>query len=170
MSRIFVHRVFAWIIDCGVIAAYAIILFLATDLFLTVSGRIPTANPYGGQLISFFTLTLPVLTYSYLSEKSSWKGTVGKRSLKLAVLTDQDKSARNILTRNVLKYLPWELAHTGIHWSVYYDRNGIETPLWTWVTLILPQALVFGYFASALVSKGESSIYDKISNTKIVAK
>ncbi|MBK6355039.1 MAG: RDD family protein [Saprospiraceae bacterium] len=102
------------------------------------------------------------------NRKSSWRGTVGKKLQKLIVLTDQNKSAKNILLRNILKFLPGELAHTGIHWTIYYTSNGIETPLWTWVILILPQVFVLGYFVTILISKGESSIYDKISKTKIV--
>jgi uncharacterized RDD family membrane protein YckC len=168
MTKTLTHRILACIIDYGIIAAYATLLFLVANLFFSIFDWRPGNNPIIGQLIGFFMLTFPVVTYSYLTEKSNWRGTVGKKLQKLIVLTDQNKSAKNILIRNVLKFLPWELAHTGVHWTMYYNSNGIETPLWTWVILILPQVFVLGYFVSILISKGESSIYDKISNTKIL--
>ena len=115
------------------------------------------------------TLTLPVITYSYLTEKSNWKGTIGKKQRKLIVLTDQNRSTNNVLLRNILKYLPWELAHTGVHWIIYYTSNGIEAPLWTWIILILPQIVVVVYLISIVISKGRSSVYDTISKTKIVS-
>lgn len=168
MTKTLKHRILACIIDYGIIAGYATLLFLVANLFFSIFVWKPGNNPIIGQLIGFLTLTFPVVTYSYLTEKSSWRGTVGKKLQKLIVLTDQNKSAKNILLRNILKFLPWELAHTGIHWTIYYTSNGIETPLWTWVILILPQVFVLGYFVTILISKGESSINDKISKTKIV--
>jgi uncharacterized RDD family membrane protein YckC len=168
MTKTLKHRILACIIDYGIIAGYATLLFLVANLFFSIFEWKPGNNPIIGQLIGFLTLTFPVVTYSYLTEKSNWRGTVGKKLQKLIVLTDQNKSAKNILLRNILKFLPWELAHTGIHWTIYYTSNGIETPLWTWVILILPQVFVLGYFVTILISKGESSIYDNISKTKIV--
>jgi hypothetical protein len=123
-------------------------------------------SPITGQLIGFITLTLPVVAYSYLTEKSAWKGTVGKRVQKLIVSTDQNISG-NILLRNILKYLPWELAHTGVQWTIYYASKEIETPLWVWSVLVFPQIIVIGYLISIVISKGRSSLYDNIARTKI---
>jgi hypothetical protein len=82
------------------------------------------------------------------------------------VFTDHNGKS-NILVRNILKYLPWEIAHTGVHWIIFYASNNSATPLWVWVVLILPQIISFSYFISMISSKGESSIYDKISKTKL---
>ena len=144
---------------------YAILLFAVTSLFLDV--RQAGLNPYFGQLIGFLTLTLPVITYSYLTEKGNWKATIGKRVLNLIVLTPENKANKSILIRNLLKYLPWELAHTGVHWIIYFESVGRETPIWTWIILIVPQVLVFVYFISIILSKGQSSVYDRISGTKL---
>ncbi len=168
MTKTLRHRILASIIDYAILAIYATGLFFVANLFFSVFNWSTLLNPIIGQLIGFLTLTFPVITYSYLTEKSNWRGTIGKKLQKLIVLTDQNKSAKNILIRNVLKFLPWELAHTGVHWTLYYNSTGIETPLWTWVILILPQVFVLGYFVSILISKGESSLYDKISKTKIL--
>jgi RDD family len=167
MPKILLNRILASFIDYGIIAVYATILFLCAKLIFSIFNWEFSGNPYIGQFMGMVTLTLPVITYSYLTEKSNWKGTVGKKLQKLVVLTDQNKSAHNILTRNILKYLPWELAHTGVHWTIYYTSIGIEIPLWTWFFLILPQIVVIAYLISVVISKGQSSIYDNISKTKI---
>lgn len=168
MTRTLLNRILASIIDYGIIAAYATLLFLATNTIFSIFNWKFSDNPYIGQLIGFMTLTLPVITYSYLTEKSNWKGTIGKRLRKLIVVTDPQKSTINVLSRNILKYLPWELAHTGVQWIIYYTSNGIEVPLWTWVILILPQIIAVVYLISIVISKGRSSIYDNISKTQIV--
>jgi uncharacterized RDD family membrane protein YckC len=165
MTRQLLHRILAWTIDFGIIVLYAVLLFAVTSLFFDV--RQGGLNPYLGQLIGFLTLTLPVITYSYLTENSKWKATIGKRILNLIVLTNENKKTKSILLRNVLKYLPWELAHTGVHWIIYFESIGRETPIWTWAILIIPQAIVFIYFISIMLSKGQSSIYDRISGTRL---
>ena len=165
MTRQLIHRIFAWTIDFGIIVLYAFLLFAVSSLFFDV--RQADLNPYFGQLIGFLTLTLPVITYSYLTEKSNWKATFGKRVLNLIVLTPKNKTNKNILIRNLLKYLPWELAHTGVHWIIYFESVGRETPVWTWIFLIVPQVLVFVYFISIILSKGQSSVYDRISGTRL---
>ncbi len=164
-TRQLTHRILAWTIDFGIIVLYAVLLFTVTSLLFEVKQG--NLNPYLGQLIGFFTLTLPVITYSYLTEKSKWKATIGKRTLNLMVLTCENKTTKSVLLRNVLKYLPWEIAHTGVHWITYYESVGREIPIWTLTILIIPQVIVFIYFVSIVFSKGQSSVYDRISGTRL---
>jgi len=87
--------------------------------------------------------------------------------MNIFVGNDKENIEQRILTRNILKFLPWEIAHTGVHWIVYYSKLEMNTPIWIWTTLILPQIIIVGYLISIVIYKGESSFYDKISNTKI---
>jgi len=73
-----------------------------------------------------------------------------------------------IFFRNILKFLPWEIAHLGVHWMIYYSGIERAAPIWLWIALILPQIIVLGYFLSIVWYKGESSFYDKIANTRVV--
>ncbi len=75
---ILVRRVLAWFIDLGIIGLYALLLFGLTTLVLSTSDIIVTQNPILGQLIGLITLTIPVVLYFYLSEKSSHSATIGK--------------------------------------------------------------------------------------------
>jgi uncharacterized RDD family membrane protein YckC len=148
-------------IDYFVIALYGTLLFFVVSLI-----GIPDLGPISGQIVAFFTLTLPVFLYFLLMERSSKKGTFGKQLMKLKVLPQEGKSP-NYFKRNLLKFLPWEIAHTGIHWMYYFDAISNEPPLWLWFVLILPQIAVFIYFVSIVLSKGSSSFYDQLSFTMV---
>lgn len=124
-------------------------------------------NPFLGQFIGFISLTLPIICYSWWMENSSWKGTLGKRLLQLKIISKKN-SAQSLLLRNILKYLPWELAHFGVHWLFYYISLNKTIPLWNWIMLILPQMIVILYFVSIWNSGGTKSAYDAISFSKII--
>lgn len=158
-------RSLAGFIDYCIIISYAGILFLLVTTFRPIENMLRTSNPIIAQLIGFFTLTLPVFIYFYLSEKGSHRATIGKRITKIQV-----SSTGSILKRNLFKFLPWEIAHLGVHWIFYYSNNNIETPFWVWFCLITPQAAVFLYCISIIWSNGKSSIYDKWSQTDIIQK
>ena len=80
--------------------------------------------------------------------------------INVVVLKNQNNS---IFLRNFLKFLPWEIAHIGVHQIVFYESVSIGT----WLLLISPQIIVCYYLISAIISKGKSSLYDKLSNTEI---
>lgn len=167
ITPLVIRRIVASIVDFGFIIIYAILLFLCADLIFSIFHLQASGDPVVGQLIGFLTLTLPVIMYSYFTERGNWRGTIGKKLLRLVVQKDESRSANSILLRNIMKYLPWELAHTGVHWVFFYSSNNSETPIWVWAALVLPQVLFLVYFVSVLTSGGESSIYDRTASTRI---
>ncbi len=164
-----VKRLLAFLIDYALVVMYAILLLGVTMLVL--QGNAPkTPSPIQGQLIGFATLTLPVFLYFFLSEQGKHKGTLGKRWLKIYVVTtSSDSNFKPVFLRNLLKFLPWELAHTGVHWMVYYTELGTTPPLWVWVVLIVPQVVVVSYSISLLMYKGVGSFYDQLAGTSVSA-
>lgn len=133
------RRLAAYTIDYGVIAIWIAVLFLAANsgwLGIKVEGQLDGAARWAVQGM----LTLPVYLYFTLSEAFGRKATVGKRVFGLRV----DGSPRRIAFRNILKFLPWELAHMGI-W------HGMAVPFVT-----EPNMLGMSLFA---VSLGLSSLY-----------
>lgn len=157
-------RIFAYTIDYFLIILYAVLLFLLNYAIHKLLDKPLEQHPITANLIGFFTLTLPVFLYFFLYESSSKKGTIGKQKMKIQV---QNNTKRNVFIRVFFKIFPWEMAHFGIHWAMYYDTNGMEIPLWNWVVNILPQILVVFYFITILISKGHSSFYDRIAKTKL---
>lgn len=164
MNALFFRRVLAFSIDYIVIIIYAVLLFLVSTLLTNnFDINLNFGSPFKNQILGFFSLTLPIFLYFYLSEKSSYKATLGKRVMKLKVTS----STGSLFLRNFLKFLPWEIAHIGVYQVVFYDQQQLDTPIWVWSLLIIPQIIVLGYVLSASRLKGISSFYDKISNTRI---
>lgn len=169
MHSVISKRILSIIVDIGVILLYAMLLYLAFSIVnLFVETPVKIHNPFIAQLTGFISLTLPVFLYYYFTDKNSKRGSYGKRwnNLSLVVIKPAGKNA--ILLRTIIKLLPWEIAHTGVHWLMFYLRKGdSEPPFWVWIALILPQIIILVYAISIIYFKGSSSVYDKIAGTEI---
>ncbi|MFD2566245.1 RDD family protein [Pseudotenacibaculum haliotis] len=166
MPALFIKRVFAFCIDYMVILVYVVGLYLASTLLHSLNVDLSFESPFHQQLLGFFTLTLPVFLYFFLNEKYR-SSTVGKRLMDLVIQKNVLEKKSNIFLRNLLKFLPWEIAHTGVYFLFYFDKHNQEIPIWLWFVLIVPQIVILIYLLSILFSKGKSSLYDLIANTKI---
>jgi uncharacterized RDD family membrane protein YckC len=152
---------------------YAGLLFLSSLLYQYISAKaVGEPSPLNGQLIGFFLLTLPIFLYFLLSENSKQKGTIGKRICKIQVEIAETKqgSSKQLFVRSFLKFLPWEIAHTGVHWVLFYSRINEQVPIWVYTLLIIPQLAIIFYFITIIITKGKGSIYDKIAGTRISLK
>lgn len=162
MYHLFFKRVLAFLIDYVVIIIYATSLFMAsTFLSSIVNFQLSLDSPFKNQLLSFFSLTLPVFLYFYISEKSKSGVTLGKRFLKLKIKRVSESKKKNLFLRNFLKILPWEVAHVGVYQIVLFNNESFGVL----ILLIIPQITVLIYLISIFQSKGSQSIYDKVSNT-----
>lgn len=155
------RRLLAFAIDYLIILVYAGIL---AGITLLITDPKPL-HPVKAQLLGFFTLTLPVFLYSFLLERSARRATIGKRVMKLSV---QFNTVTDVVQRNFLKYLPWEIAHTGVHWLMFYSWGELEIPLWVWIITYLAQILALVYFISLFKAKGTNTLYDFLAGTRLV--
>lgn len=168
MSKLVKKRILAFLIDYILIILYAVILAGISMLIYLISGiETVVSNPVNGQIVGFFTLTLPVFLYFYHTENGSGRATVGKRKMGLNVQTCKNFHKHPVFMRNVFKFIPWEIAHFGVHWIVYYSHQDAGPPSWILIVLIIPQLIVIAYIMSIFTSKGKSSIYDKSAGTCI---
>ncbi|MEM9024792.1 MAG: RDD family protein [Bacteroidota bacterium] len=167
MLPLIVSRVLAVAIDYALALCYAVVLAgLSLSLF-SMTGTAPVpSHPVHGQLLGLFLLTLPVFLYHFLLEQSRGT-TLGKRWCGIRVVAEGPSVAPRWLLRNVLKFLPWEIAHAGIHWLFHYIRLDTDPPVWVWVLLTLPQLMVLGYAVSALLSRGQRSVYDRLAGARV---
>lgn len=161
MKNQIISRLGAFLVDYLVILGYAGILFLIVRLF-----NLEITGPVSGQIIGFFGLTIPVFLYFSLAERSPAGATIGKKVFKLKVISQYSRN--RVILRNLLKFLPWEIAHTGVHWIVYYSRQGTDAPAWVFVLLVVPQVIMLFYIASVVYSKGTGSVYDHIAGTRVM--
>lgn len=160
-------RFLAFSIDYLIIISYALLLFTIVNLSNSAFNiNIEITNPIKSQIVALFTLTLPVFIYSVLTERSLKKGTIGKQVMKIKVEAEK----KNILKRNFLKFLPWEIAHTGVHWLFFYNAKNLDTPVLIWFLLIVPQLIIIVYIISIINTKGSISSYDKFSDSRITIK
>jgi uncharacterized RDD family membrane protein YckC len=127
-------------------------------------------SPVTGELIAFVTLTLPVILYFTLSENGKYAGTIGKRKLGLHVESKSFTKASfwQLLIRNCFKFLPWELAHYIIFRLFYFASTSTFTPTWVLTGLISSQLLAITYLLFLIFSKNKRSIYELISQTRVV--
>ena len=171
MKSIRITRIFAFIIDCTIILVYAGSLFGIVSFFQNNAEQtIPLLSPIKGQLVGFLTLTLPAFLYFVLSENSDLFATTGKRivGLKVVNVKDEKASVKQLLIRNILKLGPWEIAHFGVHWIIYYSNQNIEPPFWVMMALVIPQIIVVIYFISTFYNKDSRTWYEIASGTKVI--
>lgn len=189
-------RTLAFLIDLVVIYAYVFALLAASIGLNSVwPFHQHLADSYAlRHLISFATLTLPVLLYFILMERSRWRGTIGKRVMRLAVVSDVGEksfdgstsggearpeagaasnnsakpSFRQLVLRNVVKFAPWEMAHIHFHLNPDFFTTGATSTAGWILGLVLPQALVLGYALMIFVRRDHRAPYELLSGTSVV--
>jgi uncharacterized RDD family membrane protein YckC len=164
------RRAAAFAVDYVLIAAYIVVVVLAGVLFRAVAPAASEAlfaNPFLAQLAGFLVLTLPVTLYFALSEASSAGATVGKRRLRIRVLTTDGARLRigRSLARSALKFVPWELAH-GIIWQ--FSAAGPNPPMVLSIGLAVVWILVGLNLFSALFNARRRTLYDRIAGTVVL--
>lgn len=116
-------RLMALLIDYIVIWMYLVLLFITMMLlYMILFDGIPEFNEMSSHLISFFTTVLPVIIGFSVMEYRSPNGTFGKRKMHLKVQF-KDHSYLHSLLRNTVKFIPWQIGHTGVIAAMYRDYS-----------------------------------------------
>ena len=166
-----VPRIKAFAIDYLIILAYIGLLLGATVLvsnFADIS--LENVNTTRAELIGFITLTLPAILYFSFTESGKHGGSVGKRIFGLKVVTKNLNRAgfTQLLVRNLIKFLPWEIAHFFVYQLVHRMRTDAEPPSWILAGLTGSQALAVIYLLFIFFNKNNRSIYEIASHTRVV--
>lgn len=170
-TSIIIKRLKAFVIDYFIILIYIGLLLGGTLLISRIFQlRLGNVNPVIGELIAFATLTLPVILYFMVSENGKHAGTIGKRKFGLQIVskTLTKASIGQLLIRNCIKFLPWELAHFFIYRLFYFTSIDKTTPDWVLTGLIVSQGLAIIYFLCIVFIKNNRSIYELFSQTRVV--
>ena len=170
-DSIILARIKAFAIDYLIILVYIGLLFVATLFISRLSNAdLDDINTLTAELIGFLTLTLPVIVYFSLTEAGKHAGSIGKRKYNLKVVTDKNDKANisRTLWRNIIKFLPWELAHFFVYQLFYFSKTGIDTPAWVLYGLVATQAIAILYLLFILFGKRHRSVYELISSTKVI--
>jgi uncharacterized RDD family membrane protein YckC len=127
------------------------------------------SSPYTGQLVGFLMLTTPAILYFALLESSIHQGSWGKQKTALSVVNMQNQpiSRLQALYRNVLKFLPWEIAHFCIWQMPFIPGEG--SPFIT-TCYFLVWILIGANLICLWVSPKNQMLYDWIAGTQVVRK
>lgn len=170
-TSIVIERLKAFVIDYLIILIYIGMLFGGTILISNYFHiKFDNVNPVIGELIGFATLTLPVILYFTLSENGKYVGTIGKRKFGLQIISKSltKASFKQLLLRNCIKFLPWELAHFFIYRLFYFNSLNKTIPDWVLTGLIVSQGLALVYLLCIIFNKSNQSIYELVSRTIVV--
>ncbi len=166
------RRLLAFLVDYGVMVLFVAVVSgagFAIRSQLGVTSSMPTTfqQKLLAEALVFAGVILPIMLYFAVSESSRWQATIGKRVLRLQVTDDHGGRPRLLRTllRAVVKFAPWELAHTGI-WHVPGTPFVSEPGAFSWVTWIAALLLALWWFASIWIGDGRTP-YDRIAGTVV---
>lgn len=149
-------------IDYLVILAYLLILMIV-NLAITffILDGILEYTEIQTQLIATFTSVIPIiLIFSYLDYYKN--GSVGKRVSGLKLIYKR-RRYRSSLTRNVIKFLPWQLGHIGVIHGMYSDFSITAIVIMNSGILLGLILLIMG-----LSRKDKRHLGDMIAGTKVL--
>jgi uncharacterized RDD family membrane protein YckC len=166
-------RIKAFAYDYGVIFGYLLVLSLAGS-FLTF-GPVRhywtdlVSTPLRTDVLAFVTAVLPVVLYFALGECSASAATWGKRRVGLRVVGPGGERPTFLrsLARSVLKFLPWQMAHTAMLHIPGFPASPGEPPGWSVAVLSLVWVLVAVYLFGLTRLAGGRTLYDRISGTVV---
>jgi uncharacterized RDD family membrane protein YckC len=163
-------RIFAFLLDVLVILLIGAVVFAISMAIYGLTGGIPEFNELQMNLLGL-TIIIPAILYCILTENSSRHATFGKRKMKIRVENNSGKqpTTSQIITRNIIKFLPWQLAHMAIfhamalNWEldyltlIFFILAGYILPI-IWLSFVIfrkDQRGIHDLIAKTIVLKGE---------------
>lgn len=159
-------RLMALAIDYLIIIGYAFILFgVSSFIYFAVSDGIPDFSELGMNLVSL-SLMLPVLLFHIIMEAGIKHATPGKRKMKIQVASIKPGPVRlrQVVIRNIIKFLPWQLAHMVIFHALTLRWE--LTTIWI-IVLIIINILPF-LCAGFLFRKDRRGLHDFMAGTSVI--
>lgn len=171
----FGKRLKAFGFDYLIIFTYIILLFAVNFGIILTGGGLDKisplfTSPIVKDAIAFLTLILPVILYFSLQESSAHQGTWGKRKVGIRVINAKGETLtrRQAFLRSLLKFLPWQIAHTSLYYWEGWPFAPAEPTLMVLGGFVLVYVLVGIYIASTLISKKHRTPYDWATGSFVV--
>ena len=165
-------KAFLW--DYLIIAGYIVLLAIISLLLLNGPFRQQAAgifnNPALYDLFAFLTLVFPVILYFTLQESSSSQATWGKRKIGIRVVKADNRrlSIGGAFLRSVIKYLPWQIAHTYLFQMRVWTGAPVVNSPWLSAGLVLAWVLAGSYLVTMLVTKTHQTPYDWLAGSYVI--
>lgn len=170
----FAKRLKAFAFDYLIILAY-ILVMAGVNFGIILRGRMLEdispyfASPVIKDVVAFFTLILPVILYFTFQESSPRQGTWGKQKVGIRIINTQGKtlSKMQALVRSLVKFLPWQIAHTCIY-QMKEIVPGDPLEPFDITGFVLVYVLVGIYLAAMFISKKRRTPYDRLSGSYVI--
>jgi uncharacterized RDD family membrane protein YckC len=163
-------RAAAFAFDYLIIAGYVVALTVIAFGAAMVGGLRLPANPVFSDLLTFVTLVLPVILYFTLQEGSPREATWGKRKMGLRVITatGASLSTGQAFVRSLVKFLPWQLAHTSLYHVPGWPFEIAQPPPWVTAGFVLVWVLVVINLAALMLTRTHRTLYDWLAGAFVV--
>lgn len=127
-------------------------------------------SPERMDLLAFVTAVLPVILYFTLQESSVGGATWGKRRMGLRVvhMSGERLSRVRALVRSIVKFLPWQIAHTCLFHIPGWPMEPQEPPVWVIAGLTLVWVAIGLYIVTQAVGPTRRTPYDWISGSRVL--
>jgi uncharacterized RDD family membrane protein YckC len=160
-------RLRSWFGDWLVIGAWLLLLTLVSWLGGLWSGAPAPPRPTARELVVgdvavTLATVVPFLLYLALSESSRHRATLGKRWAQLIVTAADGGpvSTSAVWTRNLVKVLPWQLAHLAV------SRMVLDVQLTAAVVLDVASLLLLALVAVPALMGGQG-LHDRVAGTRV---
>lgn len=152
IKELFFDLVFIWIY-LGLLFG---VMMLIYHLFL---GGIPEFSETSTQVLTTFTSVIPmILIFSFLDYRG---GSFGKRRAGL-ILYAKNKTFMTYLIRNIVKFIPWQLAHVGLIRGLYTEFDIPSN-----IVQALGSGLMILMLAMGLLRKDKRHLADLLAGTQV---
>lgn len=170
----FFRRIAAFALDYLLITGYLTILAIVSSILAfgplkdQVQGFVSDPERMDG--LAFVTAILPVILYFTVLESSKSRATWGKRRMGLRVVhvSGRRLSRGRALVRSVVKFLPWQLAHTCLFHIPGWPMEAREPPVWVITGLVLAWAAVGLYIVTLAAGPTRRTPYDWAAGSQVV--
>ena len=168
------QRIAAFGLDYLVIAGYLIVLAVFGTLlvFSPLNDRFQAfvSTPLRMDLFAFVTAVLPVILYFTLSESSPGGATWGKRRMGLRVvdLNGEKLTLGRALARSLVKFLPWQIAHTALFNIPGWPVDPQTPPVWVTVVMSIALLAVGFYIVTLAVTPNKRAPYDWVAGSIVI--
>lgn len=159
------RRIGAYGVDYLVILVWMAGLALAAQagwIGIGIADDYSRAARWAAQAQAFLMLTLPVLLYFIILESVGRKATFGKSITRIEVTG----SRHQVVVRNLLKFAPWEIAHTAIWHGMPIPFASEPTALG--LALFGLSLSLAGLYLVTLFIGEKTVLYDRLAGTNVV--
>lgn len=149
-----------WLLICGYLFALVLMTFF---LYLIFWDSVPSFTSTQTQVIAALTSVVPVIIWFTWKEAQIPFATTGKIQMELTVKYRGD-AVKSALVRNVVKFLPWQLAHIGVIHGFYNNFDSGFGMLMTLVGIFL----ALTYVMQVVITPSHRHFPDIIAGARVV--